>query len=620
MSSNASLQAQELSSYSRLALGWLKPKIVQQGQNASAYLGPLNYVHHDRRDDPASFTGPTSVEEFVDGKVHEYDVVSTTPEFGEPVYRSVVALTEPSEELVPVVSFPPEVETQAAYTGRFDGQGKALKFSVEVPAEKDQAVFSFDTIYHIETETNFNDNEEQIRVVTDYDIGQVVIAGEMVESFRLFSGDENFDTLNETIEGCEVDRVLALRLKRIAGTLTDEEKVEFTDKTTICQAPTWVTKDYDLSAHAGKTIDIEIRYVTDAGYTEFGIVVDNVNYGDTIVDYEGADAKAGEWKILGNGGADLLTHNQFYLLEYRSPDETFKARNGLQVASLNMDRNLKTKNTQSVFVGEGTTPAEKFRLIEYDYQPGVLAWYYNSKFTDRDNGASVQNGKGYLLVVNPGVSEMVVPGMEDPVLRDANGHYDNEAEPMKRFLEDQRNQFVCFSHTTFATYINGEVPTCAGATDQMLELTKDGKPLAYRREWFNQRLPLARYAAYPVGKPYRNDSMIRTAVSTFRPVTAGPAAPFKVYKTVNGEMVLDEAMTASAQTYPAVAEFKDSENKLASNARFHGDAVVVEKKGFNFKVVEPSQRVAASYSAEVGGENNNAQVRRPRAKVYFSWD
>jgi M6 family metalloprotease-like protein len=620
MSNNASLQGQEFSSYSKISLGWMTPKLVQQGHATSLYLGNYSFVANERRNDLSFFTGPQINEEDYLNATQTYDILSATPGFGEAVYRSAAVVTEPTVETIKVIPTPPEEAGHlSAYTGRFDGESRSLKYTFDVPTTGN-AVFKFKTIYQIETETNFNGVDEEIRVVTDYDIGKVIIDGDIVEELRTVSGDTDANTLVDLNPACEEARVLELRLKKIASTWTEEEQAEFKEKLAVCVAPIWVEKSFDLEAKRGKTVEIEIQYLTDAGYTEFGIVVDNIALGDTTIDFE--DGKdIGEWKLL-KDGEESVTNSQFYLMEYRETLNAFKGK-GSKTQSYNMDLHI-NQGQQSFFLPdtEGLSQVERFRLVTMDYQPGVLVWYFNSKFTRSDNNGSLQEGQGYLLAVNPNVGEMVLPGVySDPKWFDENGHYDVQDPDFVAFNKDQNEQFVCFSHTAYAAYQTGEQPVCEGEfLDAMQNLSFGGKKLRYRRAWFNEILPKDRYAFKDVGKPFRTYAAMRTGLSTFRPETAESFQPFKVYKAKGSKMVLDKTLTALSLQVQPKSTFSDKDQKLSEFARFKGDTAIVEKSGFNFKVVEPGHRITESYDNKTDASANNNVNRRPMAKVLIHWD
>ena len=66
----------------------MAPKIIASGQKTSAYLGHGNFVPHSQRKKGESYGGPAINQERVAGVTHRYDIVSSTPHFNEPVYRS----------------------------------------------------------------------------------------------------------------------------------------------------------------------------------------------------------------------------------------------------------------------------------------------------------------------------------------------------------------------------------------------------------------------------------------------------------------------------------------------------------------------------------------------------
>src|SRR5690606_3146453 len=127
----------------------------------------------------------------------------------------------------------------------------------------------------------------------------------------------------------------------------DAEKAEFQRKLAVCQEPVWVTESLDLSATRGKDVELDIRYVTDAGYTEFGIVLDNFRIGADTIDFEEAGNRPLHEFTLLTGGEVEKFYNQFYLFEYRVPSVDFTE--GSEVLSYNMDRNLRP-GTQSMFM------------------------------------------------------------------------------------------------------------------------------------------------------------------------------------------------------------------------------------------------------------------------------
>lgn len=621
MSSNLNLVGQEMSSFSKLSLGWVAPKVVKQGEATSAYLGSWNFVPHNQRDGLASFEGPIRYDDFVDGDLYSYDVLSLTPEYQEPVYRSLAVVTDPTSEFVRVADFNEANGRQVLYSGRYDNESRAFKLSVDVPAEGD-ATLSFDTIYAIETETNFDGVDPDIKVVTDFDLGSVVIDGQVKEDLRLISGDQNFDSLNESNPACGAERALALRAKKNSTEgLTEDEKEEFKALLDVCRKAIWVKKSYDLSAFRGKSVAVEVRLVTDAGYTEFGILLDNIVIGDKkLHDFEAADTEKGQWTLLGHAGQEEKTYHQLYLFEYRDPYEAFAGRNGSQ--SLNYDSGLGSFGNQSYFLNGGANQKEDFRALDMGYQPGVLVWYYNSRYSRRDNGSSIQDGKGYLLVLNARPKELVLPGpFSEAALLDENGAYRPDAEPLKSMIAKQKLDFACFSHLGYATYLEGVAPNCAqpDAVDAMQTVKKDGRPLRFRREWFNNILPWERGQFEAIGEPFRNDETIRTALATFRPEGSPAFSPFKVWRIDGSQLVPSPEETAAIAKFAPVSKFNDADNAFSNDPRFQGDNVAVEKKGFTFKVVAPNAKIVKAYDEQSDASSNNSAARKPRAKLMIEW-
>jgi len=613
MSQNAELYGQEMSSYSRLSLGWLSPKVIEQGQKSSAYLGAYSFVPALQREQGAFYAGPVNDETGV-------SILSKVPEFEENVYRSIAVVTKPTVENRVITKTLPVHGKMTAYSGKFDGEARSLKLNFTVPNTID-ANLTFTRIHHVETETNFDSKDETIKVVTEYDSGDILINNEVVKHLSTVSGDLNHDSLAELNPLCPASRVLELRLKNIKGELSETEKVEFAAGVAVCQKPIWVDEKIDLTEFKGQEITFEVRYTTDAGYTEMGILIDNVKVDELLVDFENSPKMADGFKLLENG-SETISFNQFYLMEYRNPGEKYVLGN--EELSRNMDNNIET-GTQSYFLDESKgSVADRFRLVKFNYRPGVLVWYFNSKYDDHSNDAAKQKGEGYLLVLNSKVDEMTLPGVfQEAKLKDANGHYDEKNTDFVTLKDSQINLFTCFAFTEYSTYIEGKVPDCDLIGDfkdygQKLEL--DGRPLRYRRELGNNFLPRiqANYALMDRG--YRTGSGFRTGLSPFNPIDAGEFNPYSIYKAVAGKMVLDTEATNSAPKFAAVDSFEDKNNEFSKFDRFKGDSVVVNKVGFKFKVTSPSKTILSKYSKTAPANEDSNFFRRPRAKIYFDWE
>ena len=610
MSQNANLQGQEFSSYSKLSLGWLSPKAVKQGEQTSLYLGAYNFVAKEERESAENFLGPTNNSE-------GDSILSTVPEYDEDVYRSLIVLTNPSTEIKKVVDVKEQHGHLAAYSGKFDDNSRSLKLKLKVPADGNDKL-TFDTIYQLETETSFDSTDDEIKVVTEFDIGKVMINGNTVEVLKLLSGDSNYDSLAEQNASCEAEEVLRLRNKKNHGGLSDVEKLAFKEKTELCRKAVWVKKSYDVSAFKGQEVELEIRYKTDAGYTEFGIVVDNIALGDQKIDFENSPNMEGGFALLADG-KEKINYNQFYLMEYRTPGENYVIDNN--VLSYNMDNNI-DDGVQSYFLSEGNSLQERFRMVTYDYRPGLVVWYFNSKYDRRTNDPAQTEGKGYLLVLNSKIKEVPLPGIfAESRFFDENFQYREEEKWFKDYLKDVRELFACYTYSDYYTYINGEAPAKCEQVDRdhLKTVTFDGKPLVYRRERFNELLPLDRYKTVAIDQPFRNYTGMRTGLSTFNPASEKEFSPFKVYKEIEGKMVLDQEATDLSAKFKSVDSFDDKDSSFTPYKRFQGDTVVVEKTGLKFKVVSPSSRVISQYKKDIDGADNSNWFRRPRVKIYLDW-
>lgn len=627
MAQNGRNFGQEMSSFHKMALGWLFPKIVLEGESTSAYLGSSAFVSPKKREAYSSFTGPDFFSQIVRGFENKFNILSLVPETLEPVYSALMVKMKPTMTKAKEIDFPRSSGTKAAYSGRFDNGQKSLKFSIEVPQDGNSTL-SFDTIYYIETETNFSSSEAEIKVVTDYDIGRVEINGAIREEFRLLSGDDNHDSLVEKNPSCESDRVLELRIKANSGTISKEEKQEFSAKLNSCRVPVWSNKTYDLSALRGKKAQIEISYATDSGYNEFGIFVDNIKLGDkNLFDFEDDFIPGAEWTASVDGQRDIQSR-QFYMLEYRDPSETF-ANSG----SYNNDLNIQGSQGMGMFLGAEAGPRarDRFRVVTLDHQPGVLGWYFDSTYDRRRNTPEVESqiGHGYYLPINNELREVVIPGpFAQDSFKDAEGFYDTSKESYTALSTSQNRDFKCFGYPEFARYVDGKAPDCKSFddVDGLKDLTLNGLKLRFRRDSANSYLPSEQRKHFVISSPgamIEGGTATRSAIQTFRHSAMGSFSPLKVWKANSaGELILDHELTASAQSITPMESFDDklstNDSPYLKDKRFRANRATVNLRGFNFKVVSPDSGVLNQYNSLDSDENSNTH-RKPRAKVLIHW-
>ncbi|HZG75347.1 MAG TPA: immune inhibitor A domain-containing protein, partial [Paenibacillus sp.] len=133
----------------------------------------------------------------------------------------------------------------------------------------------------------------------------------------------------------------------------------------------WVDGAFDLSAYAGRTIELRLRYWTDVAVSEIGWYLD-----DIVVTVDGVPAltdgaEAAPAFALDGFAVDTGTFAaaQYYLLEWRS-------HNGVDAGLAHIRR------------GDS--------LMSYD--PGLLVWYADETFTD--NWTGIHPGEGFLGLVD----------------------------------------------------------------------------------------------------------------------------------------------------------------------------------------------------------------------------
>ncbi|MBM2614211.1 immune inhibitor A [Actinoplanes sp. LDG1-06] len=151
----------------------------------------------------------------------------------------------------------------------------------------------------------------------------------------------------------------------------------------------WKDVTFDLSAFAGKQLQMRIRYDTDASVTSPGILFDQfrATSGDTVLFTDGAELGSNGWIASGfkvSTGVEDAYYPQYYVAEYRT--------------YAGVDTTLRTGPYNYGFLR--TRP----QFVEhYPYQEGLLVWQWDTSMGD--NNVSRHPCQGQVLVVdaNPGV-------------------------------------------------------------------------------------------------------------------------------------------------------------------------------------------------------------------------
>jgi immune inhibitor A len=147
----------------------------------------------------------------------------------------------------------------------------------------------------------------------------------------------------------------------------------------------WVSLSFDLSAYAGQTVQLQLRYWTDAGTVGRGILFDDlavVADGATVFS-DGAEAGANGWTLNGfiqSDGNFRTYHDHYYLAEYRQ--------------HRGFDATLETGPYNFSYGADGLPDY----VEHYAYNPGLLVTYVDTSV--KDNNVFNHPGEGRVLVVD----------------------------------------------------------------------------------------------------------------------------------------------------------------------------------------------------------------------------
>jgi immune inhibitor A len=141
----------------------------------------------------------------------------------------------------------------------------------------------------------------------------------------------------------------------------------------------WVNATFDMSAYAGQTVLLRIRYWTDVAATERGLLVDNITLNGFS---DGAENGDNGWTFNGfiiTSGTETSFHFNAYVAEWKKYDSYDTA---LAVGPYNFG-----------FLNTLPNWVEHF-----PYQDGVLISYWDSSMSD--NSTSAHPGEGLILPID----------------------------------------------------------------------------------------------------------------------------------------------------------------------------------------------------------------------------
>ncbi|MCP4445631.1 MAG: M6 family metalloprotease domain-containing protein [Myxococcales bacterium] len=461
MSGTASPSPQNMSSWSRLMLGWLKPQVIlppKFGGEATASI-KLRTL-----DDPANVSGDST--------------------------RAAMIVLPPKEKHIELASIPEAGGKWALYSGQGNELNRKATLSADLSAVEGPVSLSFDAWWEIEPGWDFaylevsGDGGQSWtrRLPTDkahmpakhgHD-GKNTLPG-----FTGISGDLDGDGKNESNATCDPGAELPHG--------EDKDGTKIPD----CLVPSWVHPSFDLADMAGRSeVRVRLRYYTDGAAVMRGMLVDNVKLSGVAVagDFE-AEASAG-WTMDGfsrsQGSHDLLVPH-FYLVEYRDPYAKESAGHHRYDSAL-------AKNSPLFYANPETS---EMQAVQVRSAPGVVLWYYNGAYAWSENDPSINGpGNGYLLVVDSNTEELSLPGISQWLKGSAEAndtHYDVSSEAAQKALAAAYEKTVCFIRNPSylpKTGISAKArKSCAKTPAPIGKLEFDGKPLQYSYQVYNEILP-----------------------------------------------------------------------------------------------------------------------------------
>ncbi|WP_200809745.1 immune inhibitor A domain-containing protein [Demequina sp. NBRC 110054] len=171
----------------------------------------------------------------------------------------------------------------------------------------------------------------------------------------------------------------------IAGSITTVDEPAATDGT---QAD-WIPATFDLSAYAGQTVDLRIRYTTDGGVAgNDPDVIDGVFLDEIAVEgvfEDGAEDGDGGWTVDGFtavGTSSTQSYPNYYIAAYRS--------------YTSYDQYLKTG---PYHFGYASTLPDY--VDHYSYQEGLLISYWDLSYSDNDTFAHPGSGRNLYIDSHP---------------------------------------------------------------------------------------------------------------------------------------------------------------------------------------------------------------------------
>jgi bacillopeptidase F (M6 metalloprotease family) len=588
MSSTTSPQPQELSSWSRMVLGWMEPCIIR----------------------PPSLGGDTS------GDIHlqtmnDWSGATDKPKLGA-ACESAMVILPPKFRDIELGPLSPAQGQQAAYSGQGNDMLRSLsrRFDLRDVAAETPLRLQLDTWFEIEAEWDYFyveasiDGEDWLRLLpTDKSDQQDKTSvmpsarghegGDSLPGFTGRSGDLNGDGKVETAPGCDPTRERTLAEDNIGSHDQDP-----------CQQAQWVKAEFNLDAYRGKEVTLRFTYFTDMASVYSGALVDNIRLDaiDFLEDFEGSDISG--WNNTGftlSGGNHRLAVPHFYLLELRDPYARFA-----QV------KNYDDALTQPSFLFYPDEQGD-MSAVSINYRPGVLMWYYNGEYLWSQNEPAASGpGRGFLLVVDANPQEFELPLLPAKYFVRENGwsgwQLDDAARAM---LQEKFISTMCFQRRP--DYYSSDVSArdrarCGELTPPPMEaLSWNQRKLMFGYTLVNELLPGAERRAHKSAgtlfdlrirdgqTQYRlYDRVLRNRHSADAPFALSDFSQGIVtYRPSKGVM-----QAVQEKAFPAVRRFDDTPPNRYLSPRLPFGGADIPAAGFSYELA-PAKAAAPSGSRVV---------------------
>ncbi|MES2625442.1 MAG: immune inhibitor A domain-containing protein [Pseudomonadota bacterium] len=592
MSSTASPNPQELSSWSRLVLGWLKPCIISPRQAGgkrvqSVYLKTMN--------------------DWTAGSANAEGLCDSTLVVLPPKIREL--------RMGPLADVNGK---QAAYTGQGNDLNNYLSRQLDLRNVKDDKIeMELDTWFRIEADWDYlyveisTDGENYQRLLsTDKenatDTNSVMPSQRghdgmgTLPGFTGRSGDLDGDGRVESTAGCDVNAARELAEDQIDNTEVDP-----------CETSQWVHATFDLSAYKGQQVELRFHYFADGAAVEDGALIDNIEIAalDYRDDFEAENFDG--WKVQGfslSGGNHDIAVPHFYLLEYRDPYEQFSSAH-------NYDKSIDGPG----FTFFRNPDNGEMEAVDFRYRSGVLMWYYNGSYLWSQNEPSQFGpGNGFLLLVDPNPQEFDLAAIPDSYYQNDNGwRFYEMGDDAQAMLQNQFLDVMCFERRPFYYPVDitdadkarcGDVTTPAGEN-----IRYKNRQLLYSFTLNNETLPGAAREKYKsMGSLFdyrvtKEGISYRLADRSLRNNHSGDAAfaledfpvGLQYYGIKDNEMV-----PVRSEPYGHVSTFSDSDPSRYLNPHLPFGSAAIPNEGLNFELAAPGADAPAG----------------AKVKVYFNWD